>query len=116
MPSLHKIAKFWKLDARPRCVRCLIKTRVYDWRQADGLLERAHIIDRCWDGLDEVHNLAPLCSFCHACQPMFKSGDEIKALKWFGLLERDEILKKRLLRKVSVFDCGPINFRAQTLW
>lgn len=48
-------------------------------------LERAHIIDRCFDGLDEVSNIAPLCWQCHKAQPIFRPGDEYQARAWFGL-------------------------------
>lgn len=38
-----------------------------------------------FDGLDLVANLAPLCSWCHRGQPIFRPGDEYEARTWFAL-------------------------------
>lgn len=84
MPSMVKIAAHHGLsDSAPLCVRC---GRVPDdcgsWRKPSGL-QRAHMIDRVFDGLDTLANLLPLCVLCHRSQPIFKAGDEDKALDWF---------------------------------
>jgi 5-methylcytosine-specific restriction endonuclease McrA len=74
MPVMRRILAHHELsDAY--CVRC----------GYEGSLERAHIIDRCYGGLDGPQNLAPLCSLCHRQQPIFQPGDETVALEWFGL-------------------------------
>jgi 5-methylcytosine-specific restriction endonuclease McrA len=74
MPSMKKIVAYHGLPTPPTCVRCGL----------DGYLERAHIIDRVFDGLDLESNLLPLCPLCHRSQPIFKPGDEDAALKWFS--------------------------------
>lgn len=86
MPALKRIAEFWALpDDPPYCVRCGWSVPVIRWNDASGWLIRAHIIDRCFDGLDLPCNLAPLCDGCHSHQPIFKPGEEPIALIWFGL-------------------------------
>lgn len=50
------------------------------------LLERAHIIDHAWDGLDVPWNMLPLCIDCHANQKIqWLPGQETRALVWFGM-------------------------------
>lgn len=44
--------------------------------------EKAHLIDRFYDGLDDVQNLVPLCYPCHSEQPPFIPGEERRALIW----------------------------------
>jgi hypothetical protein len=84
MPSLLKIAQFHGLGDEPFCVRCGWQPPVQTWREASKYLERAHIIDRVYDGLDAVQNIAPLCGPCHRYQqPIFR--DPLTALDWFGL-------------------------------
>lgn len=85
MPSLRRIAEYHSLGERPWCLGCDWKVPLATWTDASGLLERAHIIDRVFDGLDTLANLAPLCSRCHKTQPIFRPGDEEAALQWFGL-------------------------------
>lgn len=83
MPSLLKIAAYHQLPDQPACFRCEEETDAATWRTANSELQRAHIIDRVFDGLDSVANLLPLCPPCHRGQPIFKAGDEAKALAWF---------------------------------
>ena len=47
-------------------------------------LERAHVIDRVGDGLDNEANLRPLCVTCHRLQPAFVNGQEAEAEVWFN--------------------------------
>lgn len=75
MPSMKAIIRHHGLPGR-YCVRC----------SDDGYLERAHIIDRVFGGLDNAANLAPLCDYCHRTQPIFKPGQEGEALRWFRLV------------------------------
>lgn len=85
MPTLSRIAAYHGLPAEPACVRCKWVAPCGTWRAASRYLERAHIIDRVFDGLDGPQNLAPLCHGCHKDQPIFRPGDEVAALRWFGL-------------------------------
>ena len=86
MPSMAQIARHHGFDrSTPLCIRC---GRVPDdyatWGDTSGLgLQRAHIIDRVFSGLDNPSNLLPLCWRCHRQQPIFKAGDEAEALDWF---------------------------------
>jgi len=85
MPSLKKIADHHCLPMQPFCVGCGLHTPVSEWRNASPYLDRAHIIDRCYGGLDAAQNLAPLCQACHKVQPIFEPGDEDEAMEWFAL-------------------------------
>ena len=49
-----------------------------DWSD----LERAHLVDRCRGGLDDLPNIALLCDRCHALMPSFGPGDEAAALAY----------------------------------
>lgn len=71
MPSLATLCRFHGLEVA--CIKC--------GRPDD--IERAHVIDRCFGGLDGPQNLRPLCSTCHRYQPVFDNGDEAAALEWF---------------------------------
>lgn len=73
MPSMKRVLRHHGIEGR--CCRC----------GYDGYLERAHIIDRVFGGLDTGANLAPLCSWCHRGQPIFEPGQEDEARDWFGL-------------------------------
>ena len=85
MPTLLAIARYHGLGEVSYCVRCGYRPPWDHWGISSTYLERAHIIDRCFDGLDVAPNLAPLCSWCHRTQPIFKPGDEAEAYAWFGL-------------------------------
>lgn len=52
------------------------------WELATKYLDRAHLIDRCFDGLDIAPNLVPLCVICHKEQPSYRPGMEENALSW----------------------------------
>jgi 5-methylcytosine-specific restriction endonuclease McrA len=81
MPSMRDIVAFHGLESA-FCVRC---GRVDD-------LERAHLIDRCFAGLDGPQNLAPLCWYCHRRrQPIFVPGQEDLARAWFRLPPLDAV-------------------------
>lgn len=80
----HKIAAYWakhpgkwfpRAAEDPQCFKCGLK--VQEWRG----LERAHIVDRCKNGLDHEGNLALLCSPCHYRMPTFYG-----ALCWDAIL------------------------------
>jgi hypothetical protein len=67
MPSLNKIAQHWGREQED-CSCC--------WR-CDRTCSpvRAHIIDRCYDGLDGPQNLWLLCAPCHYEQPTSRPED-----------------------------------------
>ncbi len=75
MPSMKVVARRLGMET-PECVRC---------GRDDVVLDRAHLIDRVYHGLDNAANLAPLCGWCHKVQPIFEPGDEAAALEWFKL-------------------------------
>ncbi len=80
--SLSRIARWHDLGDMPYCVKCEYCEGT-TWQSAQGWLERAHIIDRTYGGLDIEPNLLPLCAHCHRHQPAFKNGEEAEALAWF---------------------------------
>lgn len=84
MPTLIKVAQFHGLALPPACVRCGYTPGVATWREAAGHLERAHVIDRGYGGLDLLCNILPLCPPCHRAQPIFRPADRSEALAWFG--------------------------------
>lgn len=94
MPRLPTIAAVHELGDLARCVRCSYLPPVDEWRYAHSYLQRAHIIDRVFDGTDYPANLAPLCEGCHGRQPIFQPGDEAVAYTWFGL--RDPLRAARV--------------------
>jgi 5-methylcytosine-specific restriction endonuclease McrA len=74
MPSMKSILRYLDFPAG-ECWKC---GGDFDY------LERAHVIDRCGDGLDVEPNLRPLCVTCHRLQPMFVNGQEAEAAQWFN--------------------------------
>jgi hypothetical protein len=66
-----------------------------------GDLERAHLIDRIYDGLDGPQNLAMLCRRCHGAMPGHHPGQEQDAIGYvvnggcwvtfLGILQRPEM-------------------------
>lgn len=107
MPTLLAIVEWWTeqrpdtLQLRsahvgygePFCFRCgwLVPygddlpehpSRAFVWKRAMRWLDRAHLIDHCNDGLDDVQNLAALCALCHAEMPSFSPGQESEAVAW----------------------------------
>lgn len=95
MPSLASIARFNNLGEDPYCMKCWYEPEG-KWRDANGWLERAHVIDRVFNGLDNESNLRPLCSRCHRSQPIFEVGQESEALKWFATPWWDDIVVRSL--------------------
>lgn len=83
MPTLRKIGRHHGIP-HDICSRCRFAPEDDD-HGPSFWLQRAHIIDRHYGGLDIPANLAPLCSVCHALQPSFQPGDEARALTWFRL-------------------------------
>ena len=84
MPSLKRIARFHGLGD-PACYCCgYVHPGEWTWDTANRWLERAHVIDRCFGGLDHEGNLRPLCTWCHRQQPPFSPGEEASALAWVG--------------------------------
>lgn len=76
MPPVRRIAEHWG-RAPDVCFRCGMGTPHPD---------RAHLIDRCVGGLDDVQNVALLCSLCHRMMPPFEPGEEQAARAYaFGL-------------------------------
>lgn len=84
---IHKrIAAFWKMPEPYFCMRCGFEGGVR--------LDRAHIIDRDFGGVDALHNMGLLCWRCHGVQYPTRGYSQLKysegpvelwALKWFGL-------------------------------
>lgn len=72
-PPLKRIEEYWGLE-HGYCARCNQPARC----------DRAHIIDRCNGGLDDIQNLAPLCYPCHEAQPSYKPGGEAFAVAWLN--------------------------------
>lgn len=100
MPSLRRVAEFW-LDrdewpdykgnyiglGEPFCAACgwlapEVDDEPWTWKSASAHLDRAHLIDRCYGGLDGACNLVPLCHICHKGMPSFRPGQEAEALAW----------------------------------
>lgn len=93
MPALWAVVSYWRpwgvfiLDIEiPHCFACLIdrwcdedKPVPERWKGARWL-ERAHLADRCFGGLDGPQNFALLCHECHKGMPSFRGGDE--AIRW----------------------------------
>ena len=73
MPSMKKICQHWQIP-EGYCFRCGQPARC----------ERAHLIDRCRDGLDDVQNVVPLCFPCHSEMPSFGPGDERAVSAWMS--------------------------------
>lgn len=61
----------------PSCYGCGTWSKDRVWT-----FERAHLIDRCFDGLDGVQNLVLLCDLCHWSMPSFAPGEEALAIAW----------------------------------
>lgn len=90
MPSAARIAEYWEdrfadgsgpfvVDwGEPSCFGCDRMVRAFSTRY----LERAHLVDRCRDGLDGEQNLVLLCGLCHALMPSFGPGEGDEALAW----------------------------------
>lgn len=84
MPTLRSIARHWGMEDGPaRCYRCGITRPHWTW-DGNGGIDRAHIITRCYGGLDDVQNIIPLCIACHRMQPGFGPGDEDEAMAWMN--------------------------------
>jgi len=71
MPSLLELCRFHNISSE-RCFKC----------GSQESLDRAHVIDLSDGGSNLPENLRPLCSLCHAGQPIFHNID--KALEWFN--------------------------------
>lgn len=89
MPSLTKIVEYWEkrfpIDGlflvdwgEPACFGCNRMAPAFSPRY----FERAHLVDRCRDGLDLESNLVPLCGACHAVMPSFGPKDGAAAIEW----------------------------------
>jgi len=74
MPTMKRLLMHWEV-IEPHCFKCLVPVR-------KETLVRAHLIDRCRDGLDGAQNLVPLCDWCHDRMPSFGNGDEESVLQW----------------------------------
>lgn len=71
-----------KRDARVEKLRRDMSTPKGRWNASSRFLERGHLIDRCFDGLDDVQNLVPVCHRCHKLQPSCEPGDEKRAIEY----------------------------------
>lgn len=68
-------------SGEPGCFRCSWRTPVQDWEKlsteynrAGKWLDKAHLVDMCRGGVDDVHNIVLLCKPCHKIMPSFPSG------------------------------------------
>ena len=87
MRSVKKVAEFWAAPERahvfqvsmdrPECFACGLMGP--DWT---GWLQRAHLVTRCYGGLDHEGNLALLCEPCHADMPDFHFYEGCWAIEW----------------------------------
>lgn len=107
LPSLYSVAKYWtehrerfpEYEAfyiglgEPFCCGCGFLAPIVDdyqnhpdhtvaqlWSMAGRYIDRAHLADRFYNGLDDVQNLVPLCWRCHRVMPSFQTGEP--ALRW----------------------------------
>lgn len=90
-PTHMKIAKYHNITI-PQCMRCGWYPPTTDWKEAHKYLQRAHIIDRVYGGLDLPANMAPLCVPCHDRQPSWEPGHEALALSWFYRLPNQPLI------------------------
>lgn len=97
MPSTRQVHRYWCLERHDLAVRLFGQVDVGEpscygcgWWCEDFIdddtnrwhLERAHLIDRCRDGLDGAQNLVLLCRDCHRSMPSFGPGSEAMAMAW----------------------------------
>lgn len=73
LPKLAACEAYWGVEPCT-CIRC----------GAIARCERAHVIDRCFGGLDGVQNIVPLCAKCHKGMPSHRPGEEGRALAWLA--------------------------------
>lgn len=73
-PSRKKIARHHGLP-EDACWRC----------GSPDFIERAHIVDRSHDGLDQVQNLALLCAVCHWFMPAISPQNWLEGMRYVGL-------------------------------
>ena len=85
MPAVSMIVRYWarrdtfKVDVKnPACFRCGRSAPAWENRYFD----RAHLVDRCFGGLDHEANLALLCMQCHREMPSFRPTEERAAIEW----------------------------------
>lgn len=82
MPSAEAVAAYHETQGNlrdglwPACFGCA------GGKDSWGELERAHLIDRAFGGLDGPQNLVLLCWRCHREMPSFRPGDEAFAWAW----------------------------------
>ena|ERR1017187_845765 len=91
LPSLWTIAEYWSgrdvFDLTlpwPHCFSCFREAPCREedsprdrWNGASRYLDRAHLVDRAFNGLDGPQNMVPLCRLCHRrMMPMFRGYDE----------------------------------------
>lgn len=73
MPTAVKVAQYWHDRGEPFTV-CVDEPACFGCgleRPAWNGLERAHLINRGYGGLDHAGNLAMLCHRCHRLMPNF---------------------------------------------
>jgi hypothetical protein len=118
---LWKIASYWatrgifwvELDY-PWCFGCGKDADVDEsmprderWNAASTFLERAHLADRAWNGLDQVQNIVPLCGLCHRVMPSFTDGRE--AIKWVQGGGHRQVSGRQLDKLIAKFRRGDID-------
>jgi hypothetical protein len=92
MPTTTRVAAHWGAD-KHRCMRC-------GARRPD----RAHIVNRCDDGLDGPQNLWLLCPGCHAEMPSVGPQEVAYAWRW---LRVDTDARQHAFMRLFA---GPISF------
>jgi len=90
-PSVKRIAEFWECET-DRCCKC---------RGFFKGLERAHLVDRCYGGLDGVQNLALLCWECHGMMPSFKPEREDDAYEYAFCSWREGPWHRKVRKELS---------------
>lgn len=92
MPSIEEILGYWVSepdddldqflavyeDDEPHCVGC--KQEFPEW--SSKYLDRAHIVNRCYGGVNEPYNLTLLCRPCNRAMPKFAADQDAEAAVW----------------------------------
>lgn len=82
MPSADSVADYWQLRHpffaadTPMCFRCNVPATAW------GSLERAHLVNHGYGGLDHAGNIAMLCAACHRIMPNFDIDEWDLAAIW----------------------------------
>jgi len=128
MPTLWQIAHHWHVDGpfemhirQPSCFACRNvgseqvarkMTTLFPkdrWALGSCFLERAHLVNHAWGGLDAVQNIVPLCLRCHRKMPSFRCGTGRWAVAWVqggGRWDRLPETMQKLTAEWAAGACG----------